>query len=265
MDKVLYALLSIFALTSCAGSYNIEGSSNVSMLDGHKLYLKIIKDDTLKDIDSCDIVHGQFAFIGSIDSTRIANIYMDDDVLLPVVLENGDITIKIDNTQHAIGGTPLNDKLYTFLTGFVQLQNEAVELVHKQNQAYMNGSDMDVVNRQLAEQDAEIARKLDKLITSFIVDNFDNVLGPYVFQMATADYRYPIFEPWIEDILSKATTKFKNNPYVKDYVSAAQRNQDIMSGMAEPDIMPVQTAPDAENDIVPAPPTPAELASDSIQ
>lgn len=265
MNKVLYALSSILALASCAGSYNIEGSSNVSMLDGHKLYLKVVKDDALKNIDSCDIVHGQFTFIGNVDSTKIANIYMDDDVLLPVVLESGDIAIKIDNTQHSIGGTPLNDKLYSFLKSFAQLQNESVELVHRQNQAYMNGSDMEVVNRQLAEQDADITRQLDKLITSFIVDNFDNVLGPYVFQMATADYRYPMFEPWIEDILSKATSKFKNNPYVKDYVSAAQRNQDIMNGMVDPDQMPAPSAPGTVDGAAQAPPTPAELAGDSVR
>jgi len=265
MNKVLYALLSIIALTSCSSSYNIEGSSNVSMLDGHKLYLKIIKNDVLKDIDSCDVVHGKFTFMGNIDSTKIANIYMDEDVLLPVVLESGDISIKINNTQHSIGGTPLNDKLYKFLKSFAQLQNESVELVHRQNQAYMNGSDMEVVNRQLAAKDADISQKLDKLITSFIVENFDNVLGPYVFQMATADYRYPMFEPWIEDILSKATNKFKNDPYVSDYVNAAKRNQDIMNGMVDPDQMPAPSAPGTENSAVQAPPTPAELAGDTVQ
>lgn len=267
MNKVLYALLSLVALASCSSSYNIEGSSNVSMLDGHKLYLKVVKDDALKDIDSCDVVHGKFAFIGNLDSTKIANIYMDEDVLLPVVLESGDITIKIDNTQHAIGGTPLNDKLYKFLKSFTQLRNESVELVHKQNQAYMNGSDMEVVNRQLAAQDADIAYKLDKLITTFITENFDNVLGPYVFQMATADYRYPMFEPWIEDILSKATTKFKNDPYVSDYISAAKRNQDIMNGMVDPDNMPPSVPPHAGMAAgdAPAPPTPAELAADTVK
>lgn len=263
MEKVLYAIISVFVLASCSSSYNIEGSSNVSNLDGHKLYLKVIKDDALKKIDSCDIVHGQFVFMGNLDSTRIANVYMDDNVLLPVVLENGDITIKIDNTQHAIGGTPLNDKLYTFLKNYTQLQNESMELVHRQTQAYMNGSDMEMVNRQLADEDMQIAQKLDKLITSFIVENFDNVLGPYVFQMATADYRYPMFEPWIEDILSKATKKFKDDPYVKDYVNAAQRNQDIMNGMAE---QPQTTAaPGTIEGSVAAPPTPAELAGDSIR
>ena len=111
MIKLLYCFFASIVLASCAGSYNIEGSSNVSMLDGHKLYLKVLKDDAIKNIDSCDIVHGKFSFVGNVDTTRVANVYMDDDIIMPVVLEDGDIVVKIDNTQHTIGGTPLNDKL----------------------------------------------------------------------------------------------------------------------------------------------------------
>ena len=87
MNKVLYALLSLLALTSCANSYNIQGSSNVSTLDGRKLYLKVLKDNDFKSIDSCDVVHGQFRFAGTLDSTRMANIFMDDESVLPLVLE----------------------------------------------------------------------------------------------------------------------------------------------------------------------------------
>ena len=253
MIKLLYCFFASIVLASCAGSYNIEGSSNVSMLDGHKLYLKVLKDDAIKNIDSCDIVHGKFSFVGNVDTTRVANVYMDDDIIMPVVLEDGDIVVKIDNTQHTIGGTPLNDKLYEFLKTFSQLQNDKIELVHKQNQAYMNGSDMDAVNRSLMEQDAIISGKMDNLITTFIESNFDNVLGPYIFQMATADYKYPMFEPWIEAILSKATDKFKSNPLVKEYYEKATENQQIMNGMRDVDDAPV-TAP------VPEAANPSELA-----
>ena len=123
--QLLYTLLAVLALTSCAGSYNIQGTSNVATLDGHKLYLKVLGEDAVKNIDSCDIVHGQFAFAGTLDSTQMANLYMDQMSLLPVVLEDGEITIRLNNTQQSIGGTPLNDKLYEFLKSFDQLQNEA--------------------------------------------------------------------------------------------------------------------------------------------
>ena len=44
MNKIIYALLAVLALTSCANTYNISGTSNVSTLDGRKLYLKILKE-----------------------------------------------------------------------------------------------------------------------------------------------------------------------------------------------------------------------------
>lgn len=60
MNKVIYAIISVLALSSCANGFHISGSTSVSMLDGQKLYLKVMKDTTLKELDSCDVVHGQF-------------------------------------------------------------------------------------------------------------------------------------------------------------------------------------------------------------
>ena len=103
MNKVLYALLSFIAFTSCANSFNIQGTSNVSSLDGRKLYLKTDQADSLIDLDSCDVVHGQFAFHGTVDSAKIAQVFMDDiDLQFPVVIEKGDITVKLDNTQQRV-------------------------------------------------------------------------------------------------------------------------------------------------------------------
>ena len=124
MNKILYALLTLIVCTSCVDSYNIQGSSNVSTLDGRMLYLKVLKNNDFVNIDSCDVVHGQFHFAGNIDSVRMANIFMDDESVLPLVLESGDITIKIDNTQQTVSGTPLNDKLFKFFNRYNQLKNQ---------------------------------------------------------------------------------------------------------------------------------------------
>ena len=58
MNKILYALVVVTTLVSCAESYSIQGSSSVSALDGSKLYLKTVSDQELKNLDSCDVVHG---------------------------------------------------------------------------------------------------------------------------------------------------------------------------------------------------------------
>lgn len=264
MNKILYAFITLLAMTSCANSYNIQGTSNVSTLDGRMLYLKILKNNDFKNIDSCDVVHGQFHFDGILDSVRMANIFMDDEAVLPLVLESGDINVKLDDAQQIVSGTPLNDKLFKFFKKYQQLQNQQMELVHKHDQAIMNGSDMEMVTRKLNEEAIRLADQEDKLVTSFVTENFDNVLGPGVFFMVTMRNQYPMLSPWIEDIMSKATEHFKNDPYVKDYYQKAQENEQIMNGTrdAGQDASAMQ-APQVDPNAVPAP-TANDLAKPTI-
>jgi hypothetical protein len=200
--------------------------------------LKAIKDNELKNIDSCEVVHGQFRFAGLLDTVRMANLFMDDESIMPVVLEKGEIGIKIDNASQTVFGTPLNEKLYEFIDFHNQLDNQMNELSHKQSQMLLDGIEEEVINIQLNNEAAEIARREDSLVTNFIVDNFDNVLGPGIFMMITSGYRYPILTPQIEDIMSKATPKFKNDPYVKDYYQVATENQARQTGLSEAGLQP---------------------------
>lgn len=264
MNKILYAFITLLAMTSCANSYNIQGTSNVSTLDGRMLYLKILKNNDFKNIDSCDVVHGQFHFDGNLDSVRMANIFMDDEAVLPLVLESGDINVKLDDAQQVVSGTPLNDKLFKFFKKYQQLQNQQMELVHKHDQAIMNGNDMEVVTRKLNEEAIQLADQEGKLVTSFVTENFDNVLGPGVFFMVTMRNQYPMLSPWIEDIMSKATEHFKNDPYVKDYYQKAQENEQIMNGTrdAGQDASAMQ-APQVDPNAAPAP-TANDLAKPTI-
>ena len=239
MNKILYALIITATLTSCAESYSIQGSSSVSSLDGSKLYLKTVKDQELKNLDSCDVVHGKFRFVGLLDTIKLANLYMDDEpLMMPVVVEKGEIEIRIDNTGRTVSGSPLNDKLYQFINRHDQIGNELNELSHKQSQMLLDGIDEADINRQLNTEAADIARREDSLVTNFIVDNFDNVLGPGIFMMITSGYPYPVLTPQIEDIMSKATKKFKNDPYVKDYYQVATENQARQTGLHEAEPQP---------------------------
>ena len=231
MKKVLFLSVITALLASCASSYSVEGSSSVSALDGNKLYLKALKNNEFKNIDSCDVVHGEFHFTGLLDTVRMASLYMDDESLMPVVLKKGEIVVKIDPARQLVGGTPMNDSLYKFIDKHNQLTNRMNELSHKQSQMLLEGLDEETIDRQLANEAAKIAQEEDNLVMKFIEANFDNVLGPGVFMMITSQYRYPILTPQIEDIMSKATDKFKNDPYVKDYYQTAQENEKRMTGL----------------------------------
>ena len=140
MNKIIYVIAVLATLTSCAESYSIQGSSSVSSLDGSKLYLKTVKDQELKNMDSCDVVHGKFRFAGLLDTVKLATLYMDEQsLMMPVVVEKGEIEIHIDNTGRSVSGSPLNDKLYQFINRHDQIGNELNELSHRHSQMLLDG------------------------------------------------------------------------------------------------------------------------------
>ena len=166
--------------------------------------------------------------------------------MMPVVVEAGDIEIHIDNTSRTVTGSPLNEKLYEFMKRHDQLGNELNELSHKQSQMLLEGVDEEVINRKLTAEANRIALQEDSLVTNFIVENFDNVLGPGVFMMVTGNYQYPILTPQIEDIMSKATKKFKADPYVKQYYQIANEIQARQNGLVD-DVTPAPTNETADS------------------
>lgn len=264
MDKILFAILSMLVLTSCSSTYNIEGTSNISTLDGRKLYLKVLHDNEFKKLDSCDVIHGKFNFEGVLDSIIMANLFMEDESVLPLVLESGRILVKLDDAEQTVSGTPLNDKLFKFFNKYNQIKSQERELVHKHDQAIMNGSNMEAVVARLNAEALRLSNQEDRLLTNFVCENFDNVLGPGVFFMVTIGHPFPELTPWIEDIMSKATVKFKNDSYVKDYYKKAQENQQIMTGMKDvampaPALGTEGEASSGAASIVPSP-TPNDLA-----
>ena len=249
-------MAAVAALTSCSTSYHVEGSSSISSLDGSKLYLKTIQNQELRNLDSCDVVHGKFRFSGVLDTVRVASLFMDDESLMPIVLEEGEINIQIDRAKQTVSGTVLNDSLYRFIDKHNQLDNRMNELGHKQNQMILEGIDEQTINEQLDAEAAQIAAAEDELVTKFIEANYDNVLGPGEFMMITSQSRYPILTPQIEYIMSKATKAFKNDPYVKEYYSMAQENENRMNGLSEVAVPQTEQSRPYADSLAPQPATP---------
>ena len=275
MNKILYALVILLALTSCTKSYYIHGTSNISSLDGRQLYLKGGSGDSLITLDSCEVVHGNFSFKGTLDSVQVAQIYMDDmNLQFPIVLEEGDIQLKLDNTLLRVSGTPLNEKLNTFWTKFTQLRNQFIEIDHEEGVSIMNGHDEEATNARLIKKALLVYANIDKLFTAFVTNNFDNTLSTWGF-LTRVSYdmtpnAYPIWmndylyanavsqlPSWVEFIMAKVPDVFKNNAAIKDFYEKFQRAQKEMNGMELPT---QETMPNNSNI---APPTPAEMAGDT--
>ena len=104
----------------------------MNSLDGKKLYLKTVQDGELLKIDSAEVIHGLFSMKGKMDSVQMVTLYMDDESIMPIVLERGKVTVTISNMEIKAEGTPLNTALYEFIRKKNELEVSIEELEQKE-------------------------------------------------------------------------------------------------------------------------------------
>lgn len=225
-NSLLSLLMVLIVSTSCSDRYAVTGVSNVQGLEGKMLFLKVYHDDDMVNLDSSRVVHGRFKFSGIMDSVMMANLFVDGSCVMPVVLEDGSVSVKIDEATQSVTGTPLNDSLSNFITRKTQIEAQMAELPHIESQLIMEGIDHDEIVMELSRQAEQLEAQNDRLVTDFIRANYNNVLGPGVFMILTSGFRYPILNPQIDEIISQATPYFLGHPYVQDYIKAAESNME---------------------------------------
>jgi len=217
-----FFLLHLFILLATACStYRVEGVSSVPSLDGQRLYLKVIDEDSVMDLDSCEIVHGTFCMKGEIDSVMLASLYLGGEMLMPFVLEKGKIKITIENKGLEAGGTYLNNQLYDFIRQKNDLEQRLADISHKQMQLIMNGVSADEAERRTTQDTDTLVAEMNRLVADFIIVNSDNVLGLQIFTIYCQSFPRPVMTPTIREIIEEASTSFMETPFVKDYLQKA--------------------------------------------
>lgn len=214
---IIVALVSCLVLASCGSEYQVEGSSSVSRLDGKMLFVKVSNGKELIKVDSAEVIHGLFRMEGKIDSTVIASLYMDDQNIMPIVIEKGKIQIQIDNTLLVASGTPLNNKLYDFIARKNALEDRAYEVERMESRMIMDGKPFAEVEQEIAKERANLSDEYDKMVKDFVQENYENVLGPAIFQMMSNGYASRM-TPLMEQILKEAPESFKNHAMVRNLV-----------------------------------------------
>ena len=229
MNKILYAFAVVATMTSCATSWRVEGTSSVSALDGNKLYLRAVKSGEVRNIDSCDVVHGEFHFAGLLDTVRMANLYMDDESIMPVVIEDCPLTITLDENERRVRGSALNDSLFAFIKRKTALDAQIADLPHRESRMIFEGRDHDEILAELNQEAAMLQMQDEKLVMGFIKANMDNVLGPGVFMIVTSNLPYPILDPSLEELITLASPHFLADPYVQEFVRLARANMEKLN------------------------------------
>lgn len=215
-------------LTSCSNTYKIEGTSSVNSLDGKMLYLKTLRDGEWVKLDSTEVVHGSFSMKGEMDSVQMVTLYMDEESVMPIVLEKGKITITISNTDLKAVGTPLNTALYEFIDKKNKLEESIGELEQKETSMVLEGGNLEEIHEQLMIEGDSLMKSMNEYVKTFISDNYENVLGPSVFMMLCSSLPYPIMTPQIDDIIKDAPYSFKSNKLVREFLSKAKENMKLI-------------------------------------
>lgn len=223
---LLTCAVGIATLCGCASQYNIDGNSSIAGIDGQKMYLRMLNPDgstQTVSLDSCEVVHGTFYFGGAVDSVAMVEVYMGNNPMMPVVLENGSMFIQMDNAAQSVSGGPLNERLNQFLVKHGRYENELWDLNRRaRNMLLYEGKTIDQIIASIDPIKNTLVEQMKALEVQFIKDNYDNVLGPgYFVRMCSNAIGMPAVNDEIMDILVHAPEQFLQHPGVKNYLFMA--------------------------------------------
>lgn len=226
VNGIALSVIAVLALISCSDvnglsqKYTISGTSLQTLYGVNMAFLKSTNEN--QTVDSCEIVHGEFAMNGNADSTVCASLTLGQ-MTVPVVLEPGNISVNFANSSLKVGGTPLNDRLYQFLGSRDSLIMLVQELEPRQYQMILNGMSTDEISKVLGEEEADLREKIQSIDTNFISSNYDNVLGVTWFlslcQEVSMAFGFPTTSPMLEELYYKAPESFKTNKDIVEFMN----------------------------------------------
>jgi hypothetical protein len=200
------------ALASCTGGYRIDGTSAITGLDGKQLSLRAMRGGRWVAVDSAEVVHGFFSMKGRPDSVMMVALFMDDENLMPLVLEPGQIKVTINNSQFLATGTPLNNALYDF--------------IRRRNRMELQLDEIERSTRP--ERGDSLIRQMNRYVHDFITTNSNNVLGPGVFLIMCSTLPYPLLTPQLDSILKDVPQSFLCNSLVEEWLVKARENARVL-------------------------------------
>ena len=199
------------AMSSCANKtqFTINGTVEGDALNGMSVYLCQV-DDLKTPLDSAIVTDGKFTFKGTVEEPWLASVRSSSEMLGELIVEPGTITIGNDS----VGGTPMNDKLMSFVVG------TGVTDIEKQMEDYFplyynapNAAARAEAERVLDSLDAIRRDRTLEACWTLYHENSDNALG--LFAMRTIVQEGEFSYSQFDSIVSAASPLVANSKYVQ--------------------------------------------------
>lgn len=245
MKKILYlAGAGFMALASCQqqSGYTIKGTIDGAK-DGETVYLQDFAGYELIKKDSTIVKNGAFEFKGTPDSVttmRYVTYAQDENqplMMAMVFIENGNITLKMNQEANVVSGTKCNDAYQNFMTQYLDINMSMRELYNKMK------SDATLTADKRVEMEAELNRK-DSLGTAMVFNaieqNISNLVGVHLLTSFA-----PTFAPEkVMPLLDQIPAAYASLPEVKGMKEEMAAVASTMVGKPFVDI--VQNTPDGK-------------------
>ena len=225
MKKTAYSLIAAATLFACTptDSYKISGEYK-NAPDDSKIYLAELTIDNITYLDSAEIYNGSFTLTGTQSTPAVRFLFhplhSGGDDIIPIVLENGNIKVRIGN-KVTVSGTELNNAMQQYKNDFDAINNRA-----------------EAIFAQAVEPDNHTPEKRDSLhaltdalnteltatITAHIKKNIKNPIGAFLIsttgQMCDPEYIYNIVdsvpETYRDERFNRFCKQFKESIITKN-------------------------------------------------
>ena len=196
MNKLLnlIVLIKIVLLTSsCDKEFSLNGSTE-SFFNGAKVYLKAETADKWITLDSCEILHGKFYMNGSADSAFVSALFIGEEAIIPIVIEEGNINLDINRHNITISGTKLNDALSDFMQKKEQFEQRMYELERMEASLILDGHTAESAAAQIEDDFILVeAKKTIPVPSNWQLHGYD------VAQYTNVVYPIPFDPPYVPD------------------------------------------------------------------
>ena len=234
MKKVLMVLLTAIILASCSTNkeqYSIQGT--VKSIDSGMVYLQKFDSEKWVNIDSTNLINGEFKFTGKIESPEMRQIAMEEkEIVVPLFVENSDISVQIfpDSLDKSIViGSAAHDTYRKYLSMSAVIDKKMEELYKDWKKAVEVG-DSAAMNRADSVStvlDGEMKTQL----MNFVKTNNATVVSPYLVMRNS--YRFEL--PDLLEIASVLDSSINNSEYTQSLKKRVEILKSVQIGQIAPD------------------------------
>jgi len=233
MKKSLFTLLAILLLFGCKpDGYKISGTTDIAALNGKQIVIKDRINNEWVTIDSTKIENGTFAFKGEADSSRIAYLILEmpsgEAIHQPFIIENGNITAKINDKAILVSGTQQNDLLQQYSDKKKQISVDAEKTYNQLTDTSLTEQQKQDIENKLKNFEAEWTNTDIEYATTHV----NTIVGSYIF--SSSYYNMDLAQK--EKIVGLMSAETKKQEQIKSIIGAMEIEKKTTTGQKYTDI-----------------------------